>query len=70
MKKAPAKKPAPPKKTYDSESEDDFDLDGSESEIEEVSAPVPPRVGRTARAASKKIVYDISDGEESDSDFE
>jgi DNA topoisomerase-2 len=68
-KKVPAKKSAPQKK-YDSESEDEFDFDGTESEVEVVSAPAPPRAGRTARAASKKIVYDISDDEGSDSDFE
>lgn len=71
-KKAPAEKSTTVKKTADSESEDEFDFKGSDSEVEIVSAPAPApaRSGRTARAASKKIVYEFSDDEGSDSDFE
>jgi len=62
-RKVPAKKSTSAKKSGDSESEDDMDFHGSESEseIEEAPAPVLPRAGRKARATSKKIVFDLSE---------
>lgn len=71
--KATVSKKVPAKKadySDNEESEDEFDFDGTDSEVEVVSASAPARSGRSARAASKKIVYDFSDDEGSDSDFE
>ncbi len=71
-KKAPPKKKAIPKKAakmYDSSDEDsdDFAGDGSDSEVEMVSAPVPARE-RSGRAAAKKVTYVIDDSDDDLSD--
>lgn len=73
-KNAPPKKKAPAKwtaKKYDSSDEDsdDFMGDGSESEVEVVSAPVPARE-RSGRAAAKKVTYVIDDSDDDLSDEE
>jgi UV DNA damage endonuclease len=76
-KKEPAKKKTYAKKAtkkYDSSDEDEdsdnfMGNDGSDSEVEMISAPVPARE-RSGRAAAKKVTYVIDDSDEDESNEE
>jgi hypothetical protein len=54
----------------DDEDSDDFTgNDGSDSEVEIISAPVPARE-RSVRAAGKKVTYAVDESDEDESDEE